>query len=132
MNAIELEELRRRFEAIAGPDSYGFKRSRHGNYVNPSKARDWKMFQAGHKDASSDELASLCPNCHGSGEVEAFEGNGGPDAYSITAECTHCGGDGSIQSAYKGVLKLLQITTLKYFEALPFLVSHQQAQKGKS
>lgn len=41
------EELRLKFEAIAGPDSYGFKRSRRGTYQNPAKARDWRMFLQG-------------------------------------------------------------------------------------
>lgn len=41
------EELRRVFERIAARDSFGFKRSRRGTYVNPARARDWRMFKAG-------------------------------------------------------------------------------------
>lgn len=42
------EELRRRFESL-NRDSYGFRRSRKGNYVNPVIARDWKWFRQGHQ-----------------------------------------------------------------------------------
>lgn len=40
------EPYRKVFEAQAR-DSYGFKRSRKGIYINPQVARDWKWFQAG-------------------------------------------------------------------------------------
>lgn len=40
------DELRAFFEQ-ANNDSYGFKRSRRGNYVNPAIARDWKWFCLG-------------------------------------------------------------------------------------
>ena len=42
------EELRRRFESL-NRDSYSFRRSRKGNYVNPAIARDWKWFRQGHQ-----------------------------------------------------------------------------------
>lgn len=38
--------LREQFEALAR-DSYGFRRSRKGSYMNPAVARDWKWFQLG-------------------------------------------------------------------------------------
>ena len=40
------EALRKRFEALAS-DSYNFRRSRRGCYVNPAVARDWKWFRLG-------------------------------------------------------------------------------------
>lgn len=48
----ETIELRRVFEAQAH-DSYGFKRSRKGTYVNPAVARDWKWFRAGVEAANA-------------------------------------------------------------------------------
>lgn len=42
----QTEELRKTFERLAN-DSFGFRRSRKGNYVNPAVARDWKWFQLG-------------------------------------------------------------------------------------
>jgi hypothetical protein len=43
---------RKQFESLAS-DSYGFKRSRRGTYVNASTARDWKWFQLGVAHASN-------------------------------------------------------------------------------
>jgi hypothetical protein len=40
------EAARKQFEGLAS-DSYGFKRSRKGTYVNASTARDWKWFRLG-------------------------------------------------------------------------------------
>lgn len=40
------DKLRAKFESM-NRDSYNFKRSRRGNYVNPVIARDWKWFQLG-------------------------------------------------------------------------------------
>lgn len=40
------EALRKRFEALAS-DSYNFRRSHRGCYVNPAVARDWKWFRLG-------------------------------------------------------------------------------------
>lgn len=45
------DSLRAKFEKICGFDSFGLKRSRRGTYVNPAKARDWKMFLAGYDAA---------------------------------------------------------------------------------
>ncbi len=55
------DSLRARFERICGHDSFGLKRSRRGTYVNPAKARDWRMFLAGYDAArpSNDFLAAL-------------------------------------------------------------------------
>ncbi len=44
------EAARKQFEALAS-DSYGFKRSRKGTYVNGSTARDWKWFRLGMRAA---------------------------------------------------------------------------------
>lgn len=49
----DAELLRERFEKLAH-DSYGFKRSRKGNYVNPVVARDWKWFQLGASTATKE------------------------------------------------------------------------------
>lgn len=38
--------LRAEFESMAN-DSFGFRRSRRGTYMNPAVARDWKWFQLG-------------------------------------------------------------------------------------
>lgn len=46
------EELRRRFES-QNRDSFGFRRSRKGTYVNPAVARDWKWFQRGFAEAQA-------------------------------------------------------------------------------
>jgi hypothetical protein len=46
----DIEELRAKFETLAR-DTWGFKRSRKGNYVNPVVARDWKWFRLGHAAA---------------------------------------------------------------------------------
>lgn len=50
------EAVRKKFEALAS-DSYGFKRSRKGTYVNGQTARDWKWFRLGAAliDAASKE-----------------------------------------------------------------------------
>lgn len=48
-NATQLlgeEELRKKFESMA-KDSWGFRRSARGTYVNTTVARDWKWFQKG-------------------------------------------------------------------------------------
>lgn len=42
----EQAALRLKFETQAR-DSFNFKRSRKGTYVNPAIARDWKWFQLG-------------------------------------------------------------------------------------
>lgn len=41
-----IDKLRKFFETL-NRDSFGFKRSRRGTYVNPQVARDWKWFQRG-------------------------------------------------------------------------------------
>jgi hypothetical protein len=46
----DTEELRAKFEALAS-DSYDFKRSHKGNYMNPAVARDWKWFRLGYRAA---------------------------------------------------------------------------------
>lgn len=55
MTAHELttdaEELRKEFERLHAPDSFEFKRSRKGTYINPSVARDWKWFRLGYLTA---------------------------------------------------------------------------------
>jgi hypothetical protein len=53
-------EQRRELDAIeffesTNRDSYGFKKSVRGIYVNPAVARDWKWFQLGRKHATEDE-----------------------------------------------------------------------------
>lgn len=40
------EQLRQEFEKL-NRDSYGFRRSRRGSYVNPVIQRDWKWFKLG-------------------------------------------------------------------------------------
>jgi hypothetical protein len=42
----ELKTLRAKFESLAN-DSFGFRRSHRGTYMNPAVARDWKWFQLG-------------------------------------------------------------------------------------
>lgn len=42
----DIELLRQKFESL-NRDSYNFKRSRRGTYVNSAVARDWKWFQLG-------------------------------------------------------------------------------------
>lgn len=44
---MDEEELRKIFESQA-KDSFGFRRSHKGTYVNPAVARDWKWFKMGH------------------------------------------------------------------------------------
>lgn len=46
MSPEQTESLRKIFESMAR-DSFGFKRSRKGTYVNPPIARDWKFFLMG-------------------------------------------------------------------------------------
>lgn len=41
-----VDELRKQFESL-NRDSYNFRRSRRGTYVNPAIARDWKWFILG-------------------------------------------------------------------------------------
>lgn len=45
------DAARKQFETLAS-DSYGFKRSRKGTYVNGSTARDWKWFRLGMRAAT--------------------------------------------------------------------------------
>jgi hypothetical protein len=56
----DAEILRATFEQLAS-DSYGFRRSRKGNYVNAAVSRDWKWFQAGYAAnlAASARIAEL-------------------------------------------------------------------------
>ena len=42
-----MNTLREQFERTRR-DSFGFRRSRKGNYVNPQIARDWRNFCAGY------------------------------------------------------------------------------------
>ena len=56
---MNTEQLRQQFEKLAS-DSYGFKRSRKGNYMNPAVARDWKWFQLGHAAALQSTVPSNC------------------------------------------------------------------------
>ena len=59
--SIETEEaLRTKFEALVVHDSYGFKRSRRGTYVNPARARDWRMFLEGARSVHPIEIDSTC------------------------------------------------------------------------
>lgn len=51
IDLLNEESLRAKFEALAN-DSYGFKRSAKGTYVNGSTARDWKWFKLGIAAAS--------------------------------------------------------------------------------
>lgn len=46
----EEDKLRAQFESI-NRDSFNFKRSRRGTYVNPAIARDWKWFRLGAAQA---------------------------------------------------------------------------------
>ena len=46
MPVVQMIKSFAQFEALAR-DSYGFKRSRKGTYVNGSTARDWKWFRLG-------------------------------------------------------------------------------------
>jgi hypothetical protein len=50
-------ELRAQFEAQASDPSFKFARSRKGTYVNPALARDWKWFQAGVANQSTEAAA---------------------------------------------------------------------------
>lgn len=43
---VNEEQLRQEFEKL-NRDSYGFRRSRRGSYVNPVIQRDWKWFKLG-------------------------------------------------------------------------------------
>lgn len=52
--------------------------------------------------------AEPCPRCDGSGSITVPSDNG-PDAYDVNEVCPHCEGDGSLESAYRGVLKELEI-----------------------
>lgn len=46
------EDLRKIFESKT-QDSYGFRRSRKGVYINPAVSRDWKWFKMGFEMALS-------------------------------------------------------------------------------
>lgn len=54
----DTEKLRQLFEKQAN-DSFNFRRSRKGNYVNPAVARDWKWFQLGAQAATHFEKATI-------------------------------------------------------------------------
>ena len=43
---VNEEQLRQEFEKL-NRDSYGFRRSRRGSYINPVIQRDWKWFKLG-------------------------------------------------------------------------------------
>ena len=51
----DFEHLRPVFEKTLGSDAYGWKRSRKGTYVNPSRARDWRMFLLGYQTAMKEK-----------------------------------------------------------------------------
>lgn len=70
VGSIGEDEARKQFEALAS-DSYGFKRSRKGTYVNASVARDWKWLQLGIDHCTS--------------QMEAAPRNAGvvPDGWTI-------------------------------------------------
>lgn len=56
-----------------------------------------------------------CPACRGSGEGVMMEG-GGPDAYEVPCVCSHCGGSGALDDAYRGVCALLSAEREKYLK----------------
>lgn len=56
----DIEELRKVFESQSN-DSFKFRRSRKGNYVNPPISRDWKWFQLGVKAARDAEKKKSQP-----------------------------------------------------------------------
>lgn len=45
-DTAEMAALRAKFESLAN-DSFGFRRSHRGTYMNPAVARDWKWFLLG-------------------------------------------------------------------------------------
>jgi len=49
-----------------------------------------------------------CPNCQGSGEITVMTSHLGPDDYEHPAPCDHCGGSGTLEAGYLGVVKLLE------------------------
>lgn len=58
-----------------------------------------------------DNCEHFCPNCGGSVEVAD---SAGPDARMVPVDCPHCGGNGLLNSAYHGVVKLLAAEHGKY------------------
>lgn len=66
--------------------------------------------------AGAPENDPYCPRCKGHGEETAMTNNG-PDAEELTIACQHCGGEGSLSEAYKGVAKLLAEEQKKYLDA---------------
>ena len=53
-----------------------------------------------------EDCEAHCPRCDGSGEEEGTEGQG-PDAYTVTINCQHCDGAGTLFRAYRGVCETL-------------------------
>lgn len=87
------------FERLAS-DSYNFKRSRRGTYMNPAIARDWKWFQLGAIAAATartevrqaledhETAMSVCPSCNGTGIDGIDRGEG------LMPRCDRCEGSG--------------------------------------
>lgn len=53
-DTAEQAALRAKFESLAS-DSFGFRRSHRGTYMNPAVARDWKWFQLGAATNKKDD-----------------------------------------------------------------------------